>query len=142
MSKLFNVLVIDDDEDDQFLLKVAFQADDSRYRFEFASDATKVMEVTLASNSLPDLIFLDLNMPLISGFDILKRIKTSPQHRHIPVIVLSTSDNERDVNRCYELGANTFVVKPSTHQGLIDFANLVQLYWFSLARRPTINSNQ
>ncbi|MFD1142037.1 response regulator [Larkinella insperata] len=141
MNKLFNILVIDDDEDDQFLIQSAFLADRERYQFRFATNGSNVLENIDKSERLPDLIFLDLNMPIINGFEVLRNIKNSSLYRHIPVIILSTSDDEQDVNRCYELGANTFMVKPSSHQDLMELANLVRMYWFSLARIPTSRMN-
>ncbi|GAB3281412.1 response regulator [Larkinella harenae] len=141
MSKTFNVLIVDDDEDDQFLIQLAFQQTSEKFRLQFASDGTQVLERIRKPTFLPDLILLDLNMPTISGFDVLKQIKNSPRYRHIPVIILSTSDSEIDINRCYELGANTFMVKPSSQNELRDLANLVRQYWFSMARIPTRRTN-
>lgn len=141
MRKLFHILVIDDDEDDQFLIQSAFQVDRDRYQFRFASNGTDVLENILKPDSLPDLIFLDLNMPIINGFEVLKHIKSVTTYRHIPIIILSTSDDEQDINRCYELGASTFMVKPASHGDLMELANLVRMYWFSLARIPTQRTN-
>lgn len=142
MRKIYHVLAIDDDEDDQFLLQTAFQSDRDSYRFQFVTNGTDVLESIIKPDFLPDLIFLDLNMPFISGFEILKHIKNSPIYRHIPIIILSTSDADSDINRCYEMGANTYVVKPNTHQQWMDLANLVRSYWFSLARIPTQRTNK
>lgn len=141
MRNKFNILVIDDDEDDQLLIKMAFQAEADRYYFQFTTNGTNVLENIVKPDVLPDLILLDLNMPIINGFEVLTHIKTSDRYRHIPVIILSTSQEQADINRCYQLGANTFMVKPSSHQGLKDLANLVRMYWFSLARIPTPRTN-
>ena len=137
MKDTFNVLIVDDDEDDLFLVKTAFERDSQRYRLEFASNGHDLLKIMARSQFLPDLILLDLNMPVMNGFEVLKHLKNSPLYQHIPVIVLTTSTNESDINRAYELGANTFITKPIYHQALTDLAGQIRLYWFSLAKFPT-----
>jgi two-component system response regulator len=142
MSKLFRILIVDDDDDDQFLIKNAFEAESERFQFQVAMDGNEALEQIKSLDTLPDLILLDLNMPVMSGFEFLNHIKSSQRYRHIPVIVLSTSSDNEDVNRSYKFGANTFVVKPSDSRGLLELANLVRLYWFSLARIPTVRISE
>lgn len=136
MHRRFTILVIDDDEDDQFLIQTAFLQESDRYQFHFISDGTQVLACLDCLDQEPDLIFLDLNMPPISGLDILRQLKQSSLYRHIPVIVLSTSNDNDDVNQSYQLGANTYLVKPTTQTDLSRLANTIRLYWFSLARMP------
>jgi CheY-like chemotaxis protein len=136
MHRRFNLVVIDDDEDDQFLIQMAFQAEANRYAFDFISDARGINQQLAALGRVPDLIFLDLNMPPISGFDVLRDLKQGSGFRQVPVIVLSTSNDEKDVQRCYALGANTYLVKPTAQEDFERLANIVRLYWFSLARMP------
>jgi CheY-like chemotaxis protein len=135
MHRRFTIVVIDDDEDDQFLIQTAFQEESDLYQFGFISSGERVVE-SLHRLEPPDLIFLDLNMPPTSGFEVLSDLKKSPDFRHIPVIVLSTSNDDGDVNRSYALGANTYLVKPATQADLTRLASIVRLYWFSLARMP------
>ncbi|GAB3957433.1 response regulator [Spirosoma harenae] len=142
MKNTFNVLIIDDDEDDQYLLKTAFERDSAFYNLRFASDGTDVLESINSTEFLPDLVLLDLNMPRISGFEVLTHLKSSPLYRHVPVLILTTSDNEEDINRAYELGANTFLIKPMQHQELVDLAEQIRLYWFRFAKIPTRRVNQ
>lgn len=136
MHRRFFILVIDDDEDDQFLIQTAFLQESDRYQFQFISDGAQTLFCLDCMNQLPDLIFLDLNMPPINGLDILQQLKESIRYRHIPIIVLSTSNDDRDVNQSYQLGANTYLVKPATQTDLSRLANIVRMYWFSLARMP------
>ena len=141
MHKTFNVLIVDDDEDDQFLIKAAFEKDSSQYNLQFATDGTDLLKGIESPHFLPDLILLDLNMPVMNGFEVLKHLKNSPIYRHVPVVVLTTSANEIDINRAYELGANTFITKPINHQSLVDLAEQIRLYWFNLAQIPTRRKN-
>ncbi|MBD2753104.1 response regulator [Spirosoma validum] len=141
MKTFFNVLIVDDDEDDQFLIKSAFLKNSSQFNLRFATDGTDVLEKIENTQFLPDLILLDLNMPVMNGFDVLKHLKSSTLYRHVPVIILTTSANESDINQSYELGANTFITKPINHQDLVDLAEQIRLYWFGLARIPTRRTN-
>lgn len=141
MYKTFNVLIVDDDEDDQFLIRTAFEKDSHQYNLQFATDGTDVLESIESPRFLPDLILLDLNMPVINGFEVLQHLKNSPIYRHVPVVILTTSSSENDINRAYELGANTFITKPINHQDLVDLAEQIRLYWFSMARIPTRRTN-
>ncbi|MBD2703219.1 response regulator [Spirosoma sp. BT702] len=139
--KTYNVLIVDDDEDDQYLIRTAFERASNHYNLQFATDGTDVLEGIESPQFLPDLVLLDLNMPIISGFEVLKHLKTSPLYRHVPVVVLTTSDNENDINRAYELGANTYIVKPINHRALVDLAEQIRLYWFGVAKTPTRRTN-
>lgn len=141
MQKTFNVLIVDDDEDDQFLIRAAFEKDSERYNLHFAADGTDVLENIESPRFLPDLILLDLNMPRMSGFEVLTHLKKSPVYRHVPVVMLTTSENQADIDRAYELGANSFVTKPINHQSLVDLAEQVRLYWFTLAKTPSRRTN-
>lgn len=142
MNKTFNVLIVDDDEDDQYLIQAAFQKDSDRYSLHFASDGIDVLEDIESPRFLPDLILLDLNMPIMNGFEVLQHLKKSSLYRHVPVVILTTSENQDDIDQAYELGANSFITKPINHQSLVDLAEQVRLYWFQLAKSPSRRTNQ
>ncbi|MBD2703328.1 response regulator [Spirosoma sp. BT702] len=141
MKTTFNVLIVEDDEDDQFLMKTAFETDSNRYDIRFVSDGTQVLANLDGTDFLPDIVLLDLNMPLIDGFEVLTNLRGSKAYRYVPVLILTTSDNEADVIRAYELGANTFLTKPNGHQQLIELAAQIRNYWFKLAKIPTRRLN-
>ncbi|GAB3787372.1 response regulator [Spirosoma horti] len=141
MKTTYNVLVVDDDKDDQFLVKMAFEKDSGRYIVQFAADGTDVLEGIESPEFLPDLILLDLNMPVINGFEVLYHLKQSVFYRHVPVVILTTSSYEEDINKAYNLGANTFITKPHNHQELAHLAEQIRLYWFELAKIPTRRTN-
>lgn len=141
MQKTFNVLIVDDDEDDQYLIRAAFEKDSNRYNLHFATDGTDVLEDIESPRFLPDLILLDLNMPIINGFEVLHHLKKSDLYRHVPVVILTTSENQIDIDRAYELGANSFITKPVNHQSLVDLAEQIRLYWFGLTKMPSRRAN-
>jgi len=84
----------------------------------------------------PDLILLDLNMPGIDGREVLARIKRDPDLKSIPVLVLTTSADIKDVDQCYNLGASTYIQKPVDFDGLISAVNRIKDYWFGVALLP------
>ena len=83
---------------------------------------------------VPDLIFLDLSLPTVSGFEVLQRVKTDPQTRHIPIIVLSSVRAEADIERAYEAHANAYVQKPTTVEELMTAARGLKNFWMDTAR--------
>ena len=84
------------------------------------------------SSPRPDLILLDLNMPKLDGRAVLKQIKSDPELRQIPVIVLSTSSQEEDILRSYDLGVNSYITKPTHMDGFIKAIQEIESYWFNL----------
>lgn len=85
---------------------------------------------------LPGLIMLDLNLPGLDGREVLKIIKTTPDLKMIPIVVLTTSDDERDINDCYREGANNYIQKPVNFQGFIEAITTLKEYWFEIALLP------
>ncbi len=84
----------------------------------------------------PGLILLDLNMPGLDGRKTLQLIKQDPDLKNIPVIILTTSSDERDIEACYQIGANTYVQKPVDFDGLIEAIKRLKEYWFEIALLP------
>ncbi len=77
----------------------------------------------------PDLILLDLRLPKVDGFQVLEQVKSSPKHRHLVVVILTSSRNEQDVQRAYQLYANSYLVKPYRMEEFTDILRYVGLYW-------------
>jgi CheY-like chemotaxis protein len=88
------------------------------------------------ANALPALILLDLNMPGIDGRKVLAAVKQDAALKRIPVIILTTSSDERDVTQCYDLGASTYIQKPVDFDGLIQAVGRIKDYWFGVALLP------
>ena len=85
---------------------------------------------------LPTLILLDLNMPRKDGREALRELKSDQQLRRIPVVVLTTSNAEDDIRRTYDLGVNSFIIKPTSFQDLVDILKALSDYWFDTVKLP------
>jgi len=86
----------------------------------------------------PGVILLDLNMPKLGGREALERIKGDPELRRIPVVVLTTSRTEEDIYRSYDVGANAFISKPVTFEGLVAVMRSLGTYWFEIVELPQV----
>ena len=82
------------------------------------------------------LILLDIKLPKIDGLDVLRRLKNHPRFRTIPVIILSTSAELRDIQEAYELGGNSYIVKPVDFDKFVDVASQIEIYWCALNIQP------
>lgn len=89
---------------------------------------------------LPSLILLDLNMPGIDGRQVLEKLKGSEKFRSIPVVVLTTSADAKDVQQCYSIGASTYIQKPVSFDGLTEAIRTMKDYWFGVAILPRLGS--
>ena len=139
MKKVNNVNIIvlaDDDADDRLLMAEAFEENNIPCILKFVEDGvdlldylTKKGKYDLDTDDIPDLILLDINMPRKDGKEALKEIKENPLLKHIPVVMFSTSKSPEDVIITYKLGANSFIVKPSSFEGLLEVTKTIQKYW-------------
>lgn len=139
-----SILLADDDPDDRMLTKEAF--DESRIHnvLDMVEDGEELMDYLNDrgrysgenARPRPSLILLDLNMPRKDGREALKEIKRDPRLKHIPIIVLTTSKAEEDILRTYDLGVNSFVIKPVTFEGLVDVVKAIGKYWFAIVELP------
>jgi CheY-like chemotaxis protein len=89
-----------------------------------------------AAEAKPALVLLDLNMPGVDGRSVLASAKRDPALKQIPIVVLTTSSDERDVAQCYDLGASTYIQKPVDFDGLIGAVSRIKEYWFGIALLP------
>jgi len=87
-------------------------------------------------HNLPQIILLDLNMPKVNGIEVLERVKADERTKKIPVIVLTSSNEDPDIDRCYALGANSYVVKPVEFNKFAKAVNELGLYWMLLNKAP------
>jgi len=110
------IILADDDEDDRSFFKEAFHELNVPYELRIAEDGFELMNfLEKPAVNLPQLILLDLNMPLINGFECLDMMKKNDRLKNIPVIIYSTSANPDDVKKSYDLGARFYVHKPNNH---------------------------
>ncbi|MBV9441293.1 MAG: response regulator [Acidobacteriaceae bacterium] len=139
--KPLELLIIEDNPGDIRLLEEVFQEIAADVNIRVAHDGAEAIDLILDPQQhklawRPDLILLDLNLPKISGHDVLVRIKTHPQTCLIPVIVLTSSRAEADVRRAYESHANAYMRKPGTLDGLVSAARDVKNFWMETATLP------
>ena len=139
------ILMADDDEDDRVLTASALKHSRVINDMRFVVDGEDLMHYLhgrgpYAPGGLPaprpGLILLDLNMPKKDGREALAEIKSDPDLRRIPVVVLTTSKAEEDIVRTYDLGVNSFVSKPVTFDGLASVMQTLACYWFDLVELP------
>ena len=138
------VLVVDDSEDDLALMKAAWKEagvcgtlvplEDGARAVEYLSGAGAFAD--RGAHPVPNLVLLDLKMPVMTGFETLAWIRESPLYRTLPVAILTASTQPSDVETCYRLGANSYLVKPSSYQELCGLAKCIGCYWFGLNRFP------
>jgi two-component system, chemotaxis family, response regulator Rcp1 len=111
-KKTLRILLVDDDATDRELFSEALQSVAPQHQLSEASNGEEALQVLAAADPLPDLILLDLNMPVKDGRETLLDIRSDPRLRCIPVCILSTSSAHFDVQKAYNDGANIFLVKP------------------------------
>lgn len=134
MEEIF-ILIAEDDADDRFLLQSAFEENGYGDKLHFVENGLEVidyLDTLLQSKSevrTPRFILLDLNMPKKDGREVLKEIKQHPDFKHIPVIIFSTTNNELEMKKCYDLGANSYITKPNSFESLIKTVAALRSYW-------------
>ena len=143
-GKSITILMADDDQDDCLLVKDAFKESRLRNDLRFVENGEELMDYLyhhgkykdLGSSPRPELILLDLNMPKKDGREALREIKSDPDLHVIPVVVLTTSKEEEDVLRSYDVGANSYVTKPVTFRGLVEVMKSLGKYWLEIVELP------
>lgn len=133
------ILIVEDSEDDRALLARAFRKANVTVPLRFAEDGDEAVAVlqTLSSTSAarPVVILLDLKLPRRSGFEVLEWIKAQPTLRRVPVVILTSSRENTDLARAYDLGANSYLVKPARPDTLLEMVERIDTYWLKLNQR-------
>jgi CheY-like chemotaxis protein len=143
-KKTIRIVIAEDDAEDRQLAHEALEESRLANPVDFVGDGEELLEYLrrqsryahLASEELPGLILLDLNMPRMDGREALYEIKADPSLRSIPVIVLTTSKAEEDILRSYDLGVNSFITKPVSFAGLVEVMRSLAKYWFEIVELP------
>ena len=142
------ILLVEDDENDVMLLQRAFRRAaiiNPLQVVRHGDDAVAYLEGTgefadRQLHPLPVLMLLDLKLPRRTGLEVLQWVKERAGVKKIPIIVLTSSKNDDDVNRAYELGANSYVVKPVSFETLLELVKSLELYWLVLNERPNVSA--
>ena len=136
------ILIVDDSPDDFEATKRAFNKANLRNEIQHCESGESALAYLRSPTSeRPGIILLDLNMPGLDGRKTLEIIKKTESLKKIPIVILTTSSDERDVKACYELGANTYIQKPVDFDGLIAAIRRLKEYWFEIALLPKGNGD-
>lgn len=140
------ILLVEDSQQDVVITCQALARSHLKHRLWIARDGQEALDFLFRREPYdepsraprPELVLLDLNLPKVNGFDVLRAVKTDQLLRRIPVVILSTSEREEDITACYLLGANTFIPKPLEFDKFQNIIRVVYEYWGQVARLPTL----
>jgi two-component system response regulator len=133
------ILLVDDNPDDVDLTLRALKKSNMLNEVIVASDGEKALELLLADKPLnPAVVLLDLNLPKIDGLGVLRRIRSDKRTKLLPVVILTSSNEESDLINGYELGANSYIRKPVDFNHFIEAVQTLGLYWLLLNEPPPV----
>lgn len=135
------ILLIEDNPMDVDLTKRAFTRRKLTNPIEVARDGAEALEWIEKWDSgspIPTVILLDLKLPKVDGLEVLRQFKAHPKYRVIPIVVLTTSEEDKDVKTAYQLGINSYIVKPVSFEKFVQVAEHIDLYWAVFNKPPTI----
>jgi CheY-like chemotaxis protein len=149
MARPTTILMADDDLDDCLFAREALKESHVRKTLYLVHDGEQLLDylthrgkyADLGLSPRPDLILLDLNMPRMEGREALKAIKEIPSLRRIPVVVLTKSNSPDDISAAYSTGANSYITKAVTFDGLVSVMKTMKRYWFEIVELPSGDSD-
>ncbi len=136
------ILMVEDSPADVELAKEAFEEGKILNNFHYVTDGEKALDYLYRRNAYvnavrPDIIILDINLPKVNGLDVLKEIKTNVDLKEIPVVMLTTSGNQDDINSSYKNYANSYIRKPIGLEKFIQALAVFEEFWFQIVKLPT-----
>ena len=137
-----DILIVENDDVDYDLILDALKVIGLSNRVLRANDGAEALDLVINPGNArindfqPGFMILDLDMPTKNGLDVLKEMKLNPKSRLLPIIVLATSVDQDDVDKCYELGVNSLIQKPLRFQDLVEHLNTVVQYWLEVVILP------
>jgi two-component system, response regulator len=142
MSGTIDILLVEDNPDDLALVLRALRKHDLAERVEVAHDGAEALDFLFCTGTYahrriedrPKVILLDLKLPKVTGLEVLQRLKSDPRTRPIPVVILTSSAQERDVVDSYGLGVNSYIIKPLQLSELTEAVRQIARYWLGLNR--------
>ena len=144
------ILYAEDDSEDQMLMRDAYEEGQLDDQLKIVNDGEELMDYLYRRNHysdpveapVPDIILLDLNLPKIDGREALKTIKEDPELKKVPVIALTTSKTEEDIQMTYELGVNSFITKPIRFDSLVKIMIAMKEYWGETVELPSFKKSK
>jgi two-component system, response regulator len=134
------ILLVEDNPDDVLFTLRAFKKNNMSNEIVVATDGAAAIDLLLPSDQTPplrpSLVLLDVKLPKIDGLEVLRRIRADPRTQPLPVVVLTTSSEERDIVESYRLGANSYVRKPVVFNDFLQATNVLGLYWLLINQAP------
>ena len=131
------ILLVEDNPDDEELTRIAFEESNLANQLVVARDGVEALEYLLdPKRPLPQMVLLDLKLPKLNGLEVLRRLRAEERGKFLPVVILTSSDEERDLFDSYGLGANSYVRKPVDFAQFVDSVRQLGLYWLVLNRTP------
>lgn len=143
------ILLAEDDSNDVLLIQRAFKKSGLTYPLKTVSDGSECIDYLSGKDQYADralypepyLLILDLKMPIIDGFGVLQWARQHPQWKRLLIVVLTSSDCQQDVDRAYELGANSYLLKPVSFEEMLQLVKRFEIYWTEINRVPSNPSN-
>lgn len=140
------ILLVEDNPDDEELTLLAFQKNNFSNEIIVAHDGAEALEILFgddaSSRPLPFLILLDLKLPKVDGLEVLRRIRSHERTKFLPVVILTSSKEEKDLVASYSLGCNSYIRKPVSFPDFIEAARQLDLYWLLLNENPPPSGTQ
>lgn len=139
--KPISILLVEDNPGDIYLTQEAFKESKFKNSLHVVKNGVECMEYLrrrgkYSEAQMPDVILLDLNLPKKNGREVLAEVKRDERLKYIPVIVLTSSQNEKDIRSSYELNANCYISKPVDYDEFIHIIRAIENFWFSIVRLP------
>ena len=137
MVEQLEILLVEDNPQDAEMTQRALRRNNLINRLHWVKDGAEALEYLLANDrQKPKLVLLDLKMPKVDGIEVLRRMKGDPALRTIPVVIMTSSNEERDVVETYRLGVNSYIVKPVEFEVFLETVAKIGLYWVLTNRVP------
>lgn len=138
------ILLVEDDPDEAELALFGFGQVNSQYDIQLVSNGEEALEFLFATGRhserpaerMPSLIILDLDLPRVNGFEVLRQARQAPEYRYTPVVILTTSDEQSDILQGYQLGVNSYLCKPVDFESFADLLQQVSEYWLCTNTHP------
>jgi CheY-like chemotaxis protein len=129
MKKQLNVLLVEDNLIEVMKMRRTVSLLDLKHNIIVANNGEDALQHLEDKSKFPDLILLDLNMPKVGGIEFLAILKNNDDIKHIPTVILTTSDNQKDLEECYRLGVSGYVLKPLKYDDYVEKIKIVLSYW-------------